>query len=89
MHQGCLVSGNDDYAVLVFPDNITSWNEQTQTLTVGDIQLKVGDVFSSNLVYQGIYADKPYLPLAKVADEMCLNEGQKMIYLGSILVVGD
>lgn len=91
MRQGCLVAGSaDDYVVLVFPDSTTHWSEQSQTLTVGDIKLKIGDVFSSNLVHEGVYNNNSfYLPLTKTADGLCLNEGRKMIYLGSLFGLGD
>ncbi len=80
---GCLLvqSGSEKY-VPIFPDNATTWNEETKTLTSMGKEIKLGDSF----IFAGGSSDnvKRYggLNFIKKADPKCTKNRHYMKFWG-------
>ncbi|UXZ04530.1 hypothetical protein [Moraxella nasicaprae] len=86
MENRCLLIKHDDgrYSIPVFPDSITSWNEQKQILTVYDDEYRLGDYIFSNYLRHEPYSTQKQHQFIKQADAQCLQEGRNIVYLGTM-----
>ncbi|WLF83171.1 hypothetical protein [Moraxella sp. ZY210820] len=86
MENRCLLIKHDDgrYSIPVFPDSITSWNEQKQILTVYNDEYRLGDYIFSNYLRHEPYSVKKQHQFIKQAQSQCLQEGRNIVYLGTM-----
>ncbi|WFF37927.1 hypothetical protein LU290_06580 [Moraxella nasibovis] len=82
----CLLIKHDDgqYSIPVFPDGITSWNEQKQILTIYNDEYRLGDHIFTNYLRHEPYSAKKQHQFIKQANTQCLQEGRNIVYLGTM-----
>ena len=89
LENGCMyIKGSNGFLFLsAFPDHVTHWNEQKQTLTVNNIEFKLGDVINGSWYHQTYYEKNPH-PFIKQANVQCLQEGLGIAYLDTMVGKG-
>lgn len=89
LENGCMyIKGSDEFLYLsAFPNDVTHWNEQKQTLTVNNIDFTLGDVINGYWYHQP-YSEKNPNPFIKQANPQCLQEGLGIAYLDTMVGKG-
>ncbi len=84
MKDGCLLIQNDDRLnVPVFPHGITTWNEETQTLTANGVDIPLNtELFTNGPLSGGKYDPSYDYNFEQQANPKCL-ENRYIVFLGS------